>query len=981
MHFRANALMALMISVCLFGAGLASDFAFYASPGFQIGSTYWDAQHNARMARQIVAGGGWVHNAWTYLPGPSTANRDIQYYAWQINGAGTVFNADVDSSTGAGYTSIDYDPANGGAAVLGYHNVSANGTRFSRDSGVAAGSFSPRFTFPAANCQGIVTVGGTEGPYIWPVIATDIDGSGNGIVHAISTESPGSVATKSSMVYYRSNSGMSGIGATCGQFIDSVLNIGATVVSDPSSDKVAIVYIFPVGDGFVNQSQRDQDVVYRESGDLGNTWGPAINITQYTSAIKERAYSDVNAMYTTDGCLHITWVAAHFDSAAGIFASEACKLRHWDDCGQCQTLVRDASYEEVGCDRGIWQSNIARMNLSECTVGGSNRLYITYTQFLGSDTGVPGPSDCSQAGYSNGELFLQASSTSGRTWGPAINLTNTPTPGCITGECASENWSSSAMYVTDSLRIQYLLDLDAGRAGGFEGTWTDNPVMNMAVPCVEMAAYASLSLTPTEFLYPFHTDPLQDTTVTFLIQNSGSATANYARSIEYLNGSGWLDFPSQPASGSVSAGCVNSITATMVATGPAAQGLFKARVHFVYDSGFGVDTATLAVDLYNFETLCDPPQAVIRTSCARLHVDQTARVGDQDSFNGFTYFADGSSFLYDGSLILGTSASNMSWSIYKPDPNSCGVPPAAPGLLYGLGQLSFDSTSSASYRRVSGKGTNRDSTVGYSVDYYAPKHPDSCDFFVAHFRLYKGANNPTGTVTNLTVGFACDWDVPTNTGSDNYGGFDDTRQMVFQRGTNFDLSGTSYGAMAAYRQDADPIVGGFVWDSETHVYPNIDYVPSELWNEMELLSEGEYTSSSQLEDLNSVLTIYRNAVINGAVDDTLKFVVILAAAREVSSASAITLRVDKGINFAIDHGLIPDLLACLHGDADNNGIITISDAVYMINYIFAGGPPPATPCLGDADCNCILTISDAVYLINYIFAGGPFPVCPFYFCK
>lgn len=61
---------------------------------------------------------------------------------------------------------------------------------------------------------------------------------------------------------------------------------------------------------------------------------------------------------------------------------------------------------------------------------------------------------------------------------------------------------------------------------------------------------------------------------------------------------------------------------------------------------------------------------------------------------------------------------------------------------------------------------------------------------------------------------------------------------------------------------------------------------------------------------------------------------------------------------------------CAPGDADGNGLLTISDVVYIINFIFAGGP---APCNGDADCNCILTISDAVYLINYIFAGGPAP--------
>lgn len=70
---------------------------------------------------------------------------------------------------------------------------------------------------------------------------------------------------------------------------------------------------------------------------------------------------------------------------------------------------------------------------------------------------------------------------------------------------------------------------------------------------------------------------------------------------------------------------------------------------------------------------------------------------------------------------------------------------------------------------------------------------------------------------------------------------------------------------------------------------------------------------------------------------------------------------------------IGDACDYLSGDADNNGVITISDAVYLINYVFSGGPAPCPLRNGDADCSGAVNISDAVYLINYIFAGGPAP--------
>ncbi len=66
------------------------------------------------------------------------------------------------------------------------------------------------------------------------------------------------------------------------------------------------------------------------------------------------------------------------------------------------------------------------------------------------------------------------------------------------------------------------------------------------------------------------------------------------------------------------------------------------------------------------------------------------------------------------------------------------------------------------------------------------------------------------------------------------------------------------------------------------------------------------------------------------------------------------------------------------GDADASGGISIGDAVFIINYIFGGGPAPVPEAAADADCSGGVSIGDAVYLINFIFGGGPAPcaACP-----
>jgi hypothetical protein len=74
-----------------------------------------------------------------------------------------------------------------------------------------------------------------------------------------------------------------------------------------------------------------------------------------------------------------------------------------------------------------------------------------------------------------------------------------------------------------------------------------------------------------------------------------------------------------------------------------------------------------------------------------------------------------------------------------------------------------------------------------------------------------------------------------------------------------------------------------------------------------------------------------------------------------------------------NHNGVGDACDYICGDADANGFVNISDAVYLIAYIFSGGPAPDPLVAGDADCNGFVNISDAVYLIAYIFSGGPAP--------
>jgi hypothetical protein len=78
-------------------------------------------------------------------------------------------------------------------------------------------------------------------------------------------------------------------------------------------------------------------------------------------------------------------------------------------------------------------------------------------------------------------------------------------------------------------------------------------------------------------------------------------------------------------------------------------------------------------------------------------------------------------------------------------------------------------------------------------------------------------------------------------------------------------------------------------------------------------------------------------------------------------------RYNRGINKVAS---IPTFMC---GDANYDSEINVSDAVYIINYVFTGGAVPYPYKSGDANCDDTVNISDAVWIINYIFVGGNDP--------
>jgi M6 family metalloprotease-like protein len=93
-----------------------------------------------------------------------------------------------------------------------------------------------------------------------------------------------------------------------------------------------------------------------------------------------------------------------------------------------------------------------------------------------------------------------------------------------------------------------------------------------------------------------------------------------------------------------------------------------------------------------------------------------------------------------------------------------------------------------------------------------------------------------------------------------------------------------------------------------------------------------------------------------------------------SGPTGIVVRVDSMVGDKL-YAYIHILSSYLHGDANGDGVINLGDVVYLISYLYRGGPAPNPLQAGDVTCDGPVNLGDVVYLITYLYRGGPPPPC------
>jgi hypothetical protein len=388
--------------------------------------------------------------------------------------------------------------------------------------------------------------------------------------------------------------------------------------------------------------------------------------------------------------------------------------------------------------------------------------------------------------------------------------------------------------------------------------------------------------------------------------------------------------------------------------------------------------------------------ATLATTCKRLRVYNNGQMANNTANETMDFINPPDSdncanvYLYDASPIIcrddgGTT--RCYFTVYENDY-------ASDHALRQVSPMFHDPDSNTDYEYASAEFITGDSTIGLIVEYFAPKQIENCSFIIQKLKFW---NRTEVTLTHVKVGEALDWDIPNwvseddtiHASSDNQSGYDTNLELIYQYSCwEDDCDSTSvnhrFGGIAAYK--ANPFRSYQTLENDVYVYSTGPFgqdapLPDDTMYALMDIDSGYYPAVLVPEDTcEDLFTLVTFGVYDLEPADTQCVVKILTTSHDDTEfGDAMKANVGLANDFIDNHEEIQcpsdEICDCLPGDANNDGTVNIGDAVYVIAYVFKGGPPP-TPypiCSGDANCDCQCNIGDAVYVIAYVFKGGPAP--------
>ncbi len=775
--------------------------------------------------------------------------------------------------------------------------------------------------------------------------------------------------------------------------------------------------------------QWDNDIYYQTSDDQGATWNPRENITK--SRLGEagyRAYTDLSLTLDAADNVHVAWSAVPWAAEiANVSLDNSCRIFHYSENVPFIRTVANAEWpiENFDCGPGAWNINMSKMQISEC----DGKIYVLWVQYNDLPNGVV--DDCAAratsefSGSANGELYISVSADGGTTWDAPRNLTNSRTPGCdpSTGgaDCESDNWPSmtrfgrqniagedwggavvvdpSSSYAGDMyLDVQYVHDRDAGGIVQNEGTWQLSNMNWFRLACVEPVPNPQIGFTPNIVDAPIWTKPGVALDMDLTIENIVNVALNYTATVVEDGGpSGWLGVSG--LSGSIPSGLSNVEVGTLHLNQGGIQATEAGLVgRIVFTSNAPTTPDTLHVNLLVVDTLtATTPDTLVgylsllvqsngnygNSGENRLNLDYVNNLVDCDTLATI--------YLYDASPLILTedgTDTTASWSIFGDGwLNANGFKPLG-GQAKGS-EATFNWYSSGTF-------TTPDSTIAFEQSFFAPT-ATGANYIVKALKVW---SHDGAAHSGLRIGDAVDWDIPSDTNSINTSAFDVAGKYIYQVGVEYTTSDTladgtpnpsncvastsRFGGMKFLKSVLNgtdlgtDAYSAYTARNDSFVFPNGNFIPGQLWNNM---GNSGFTNETSESDQHMVMC-YDPGFNLGATDTIIYYTVVATVYNGV--AADLGTAMTNAETFASDNNWFTGIGGggCCVGtrgnvNGDSGDAIDISDLVYLVAFMFQGGAAPDCFEEGDIDGSGGIDISDLVGLVAFMFQGGAPPAnCP-----
>jgi len=756
-----------------------------------------------------------------------------------------------------------------------------------------------------------------------------------------------------------------------------------------------------------------------------------------------------------------------------------CRIYHWKqsfdtnapNSGDARIAMSLNPGDPDTCNGNPNSLYLARIGMAEC----NGNLYITATDMWEGHNGDPANPDCSYRAYNgsnpygsvNGELVVAISDDDGSTFDLFHNITNSPTPHCDSadgsvGACESDNWSTitergfptraaddwsgtvtvnprpSVSYPDGPgvqwLHMQYVNDLDAG-TGLFPADGSrilDNPLRHFRLACVPPAEVPVPIYNIAEITWPFFVKPDSQKNVSVLAENIGNASTPFAAIPEEDTGpAGWLTV--NGVAGVLNEGTNNKDTFNihLSAVGISQEKINEAggttivfgRVLFDHNGPSDVDT--IPVTLIVTDTILLPTYDTISTGVVSLQVATNGQYGGEEEGMGLDYWFDpaecdtvdsipGSTatYIFDGSYLVGGVEPSGDTILTN---QVFGVGPRTPASNYQTTAQTAPAVSGINQVWSSGKSVNHDTTLAFTMRWFAPQVTASYGTWQADQQFVARELKVWATDgvahNDLTIGDLVDWDVPGDSvglGIANTGDTSGVRRLVYQRGAEYNqdnavecqdndtrFGGMAFGYLRAYwNHDANGATPR-VWTVRDSVGYG-GYVNANARIGFPLSSEDQYAlmeansgyhpwshinPDSQKIDLHSCLiAAFGYDLVGGATpantDTVAVYTVYASVLEDLAGPARIQQLAERGRTFARYWGCCVGTKGDLNGDGNEANVIDLN---FAVNKIFRGGIN--TSCFGEGDVNSdkvILNVVDLNFLVNKIFRGGAAPaICNF----